>query len=623
MSHPPRTPPPEALAGLQQMLMQGAFDRALGLAEKLDADFPEDARVANMLGLALMQTGRAAPALAAFARANAADPGFTSAFVNRANLLVALGRFGEALPVCDAALRARPDVANTAKANHLLGLARARTGALEAAVAPLETALAADPDVTGTHAALGGVLAQLGRLDDAVTVLAPAFRRWPDSVEIGRNLGTALTELGRPAEAADVFDALVRRHPDDADLQLGLARAWRDAGLSDRALAAAEAAVAAAPDRAEAHGMVGSCRRDLGDTDGAIAAYDRALALAPDDPVALIARWRLAPLPATDPARGRIEALLADPATADGHRAALELVLFNTEDKAGTPETAFAHLKRAWHARRRERPYDIAAQARMFDAIHVAFARPVDMLAAVEEAGPRVIFVTGMPRSGTSLVEQILASHSDVYGAGELPFLGRAMAAAGWGAGRIGAPPTPEMLADLRAAYLEGLSGLATDRLVVTDKTPMNIRWLGFALAAMPEARALVLQRDARATCFSNLTHQLTGRANDFGADMEDTAEMFRLHLGLVDLWRARFSDRVSLVPYERLTEDPEHESRALLAAAGLGWDPACLAFHKTERRVRTASAEQVRRPMFTGSSEHWRRYEPWLGPMIARLDGL
>lgn len=625
MTDAPKTPTDEALMGVQQALMHGAFAEARRAAERLAADFPDHPRVANLLGLALMQTGAPDPALAAFARATDADPGYASAHVNRANLLVALGRFAEAIPVSRAALAATPDPANTAKASFLLGVAQLKTGAPEAALAPLRAAIAADPSMVGAHVALGGLLGQLGRQDQAVAVLEPAFRRWPENAEIGRNLATALSQLGRFAEAAAVLDPLAAKSPGDVELCLALAQVWRNAGRSDRALAAAEAAVAAAPDRTEALGLVGSCKRDLGDIDGAVAAYDRVLELAPDDPIALVARWRVSPAPETLVSPARVAALLDDPSLSQGHRGALELLLFDIEDKAGRPEVAAGHLARALQARRADRPYDIARQAQMFDAIRAAFSGPAPVSGG-EIGAPaprRVVFIVGMPRSGTSLVEQILASHGAVFGGGELPHLGRAMAAAGWGSGKIGHPPTPDMLADLRSRYHAGLAELETDRAVITDKTPMNFRWLGFALAAMPEARALVLQRDARATCYSNLTHQFSGRANDFGADMLDTAEMYRLHLGLVDLWRARFPDRVALVPYERLTEDQEAESRALVAAAGLDWDPACLAFHDTARRVRTASAEQVRKPMYTGSSEAWRRYASFLEPMLARLEGL
>ncbi len=617
------TPPEAALARLQQMLMAGDFETALGVAQELAAAYPGHARVANMEGLALMQTGRIEPALSAFARANAADPGFAGAYLNRAALLLASGRAAEAAPICEQALDVVSGPAEVAKANYLLGAARAQSGAIEAAEAPYRAAIAAAPDMMQAHGGLGGVLAATGRIEAAVAVLEPAAARWPDAVDLARNLGTALCDLGQFGKAVDALRAAAAQAPGDPALQLSFARALRGAGSGEAALAAAEAAVAAAPKSVEAHGLVGSCLRDLGDTEGAIAAYDRALAVDPGDPTALIARWRITPMPKDHPARARIEALLADPATAPAHRGALELVLFAADDAAGDVASAAAHLLKAGKARRAVRPYDISQQARMFAALHTAFAAPVASLTPDRAAPVRPVFIVGMPRSGTSLVEQILASHPDVFGAGELPALGRAMAAAGWGGGRTGSAATPEMLGDLRGAYLGALQGLGAAEPVITDKTPMNFRWLGFALAAIPEARALVMRRDARATCFSNLTHALSGAANDFGADMVDTAEMFRLHLDLVDHWRHLYPDRVTVVPYERLTEDPEAESRKLVAAAGLDWDPACLAFHETRRAVRTASADQVRRPIYRGSSEAWRRYEAHLGPMLARLEGL
>ncbi|SMH49706.1 tetratricopeptide repeat-containing sulfotransferase family protein [Maritimibacter sp. HL-12] len=617
------SPPPEALANLQDLLMSGAVARALELAERLAEQYPGHARVENMLGLAQMQSGQVEPALAAFARATTADPGFAGAYINRANLLVALGRFSAAVPICEAVLAVVAGGEEAAKAHHLLAVAHANTGAPVAAEGAFRAAIAAHPDMVAAHGGLGGLLATLGRFDEAVAVLEAAARRWPDDTSIARNLGTVLIELGRFEAAVDVLEPAGVRNPEDAPLQTTCVRALRGAGRVEAALKAAEAAIRAEPRSAEAHGLLGSCRRALGDTTGAIAAYDAALELAPDDPTALVARWRMSPLPPGHPARERIAARLADPATTPDLRCALELVLFEADDKAGDIELAFEHLMRAGRAKRAARPYDITAQARMFEAIQGMFGAPIAPLEGIEPAPVRPVFIVGMPRSGTSLVEQILASHPSVLGGGELPVLGRAMAEAGWGAGRIGAAPSAAMLGRLRRTYLDALAALDSTRPVITDKTPMNFRWLGFALAALPEARVLVMQRDARATCFSNLTHDLSGRANDFGADMVDTAEMYRLHLDLVGHWQRHYPDRISTVPYERLTENPEAESRALVAAAGLNWDPACLAFHETRRVVRTASAEQVRQPIYTGSSEAWRRYERHLGPMLERLKGL
>lgn len=616
-------PSPEALTEVQQLLMRGGFAKARAAAEKLAEDFPGHPRVQNLLGLSLMQMGHAEPALSAFARANAADPKFAGAFVNRANLLVALGRFREAASMCANALAADPTPENLAKASHLLGVSRANMGDAKGAVEAFRSAITAGSDMPASHAGLGGALAVLGRFEEALTVLEPAAHRWPEDVGIARNLGNALIEVEQFDLAVEVLQEAVARHTEDGALYLTLARALRGFGRVEAGLAAAEKAVAAMPNHAEAHGLVGSLRRELGDREGAIAAYDAALKITPNDPTALVARWRVTPPPPGDPVRDRIGALLDSPETAPQSRAALELLLFDADDKAGDTASAFSHLMRSCAAKRSARPYDIEAQARMFAAIRAAFADGITPLSDTVSQGPRPVFIVGMPRSGTTLVEQILASHPDVFGGGELPVLGRAMAEAGWGAGHIGASPAPGMLAKLRETYLGAIARLGSDAVVITDKTPMNFRWLGFALAAMPEARALVMKRDARATCFSNLTHDLAGSANDFGTDMEDTAEMYRLHLDLVALWKELFPNRVATVPYEQLTENQEQESRALVAAVGLDWDPACLAFHQTSRGVRTSSLEQVRRPMYRGSSEAWRRYEAYLGPMLERLEGL
>jgi len=623
MNENSKAPKSDDLDSLKRLLIQGQFAAALSRAESLSAEFPGDASTLNMLGLALMQTGQNEPALAAFARANAADPLYSAPFLNRANLLVSLGRYDEAKTACVGAFAAGPPPEDAAKAYHLLGVSLANSGNPVGAEAPFRAAIANAPNMPGAHSGLGGVLGVLKRFDEALAVLEPAAAKWTDDNGIARNLGNALIETAQYHAATRVLEAAVLRSERDAGLRMALARALRGAGRYQAALDEAEQAVALVPGSAEAQGLLGTCRQTLGDTSGAIAAYDKVLEGTPDDPTALVSRWRMTPLPPGEPAWDRISALLSGASISADHRIALELVMFQAHDKLGNVDEAFKHVVRSCAARRQGSHYDIEAQARMFEAIKAAFSVPVPPLAIREPARSRPVFIVGMPRSGTSLVEQILASHPEVFGAGELPDLGRAMVEAGWGAGRIGEAPTQAMLAKTRETYLAALGVLGTDRPVVTDKTPMNFRWLGFALAALPEARVLVLRRDARATCFSNLTHHLSGRANDFAADMVHTAEMYRLHLNMVEFWRRLYPDRITMVPYEKLTENQEPESRRLVDAIGLDWDPACLAFHESTRGVRTASTDQVRRPMYTGSSDVWRRYEKHLGPMLQKLEGL
>ncbi len=305
----------------------------------------------------------------------------------------------------------------------------------------------------------------------------------------------------------------------------------------------------------------------------------------------------------------------------------VNLALFKAYDKADRPAEAIACLARANALRQSAEPYDFDAQSAVLAKLKAAFAEGVATLGEADRAAialpARPVFIVGMPRSGTSLVEQILASHSQVHGAGELTTIATALDRLGWHPGGVARRFDAATLREIRQDYATALDRLRLTRAVVTDKAPLNFRHVGPVLAAMPEARVLFLRRDARATCWSNYSNSFAGPANNFGNDMVDTARMYRLHLDLLDFWTALYPDRVTVVPYEPLTEYQEDESRKLVAAAGLDWEDACLDFHETDRAVRTVSAGQVRQKMYTGSSEAWRRYAPWLGPMLEQLDGL
>ena len=228
------------------------------------------------------------------------------------------------------------------------------------------------------------------------------------------------------------------------------------------------------------------------------------------------------------------------------------------------------------------------------------------------------IFVLGMPRSGTTLVEQVLASHSRVFGAGELELLESAVAAHG----STEIPPSIDSFTRIRDAYRQGLAKLGVAEAFVTDKMPLNFRWIGYICTALPEARIVHVQRDARATCWSCFKHYFSSRGNGFASDLRDVARYYRLYADLMAFWHDRFPGRIHDLSYEALTEHQEDQTRSLLAYLGLDWEDACLAFHLAERSVQTASATQVRQRLYQGSSEAWRRYEAHLGPMLEVLAG-
>jgi hypothetical protein len=239
------------------------------------------------------------------------------------------------------------------------------------------------------------------------------------------------------------------------------------------------------------------------------------------------------------------------------------------------------------------------------------------MLKSADSKGPKPIFILGMPRSGTSLVEQILASHSQVYGAGELVLLGQSINSMDWNSTQI----TSNMLRSIRESYFSGLSGIGASELVVTDKMPFNFLWIGFIVSAIPDAKIVHVRRDARATCWSNFANSFSGEGSEFAYDLEDVARYYNMYGDLMTFWHEMFPDQIYDLNYEALTENQEAETRKLLEYVDLDWEERCLDFHKTKRAVRTASAQQVRQKMYQGSSNKWRAYERHLNPMLKLLD--
>jgi hypothetical protein len=243
-----------------------------------------------------------------------------------------------------------------------------------------------------------------------------------------------------------------------------------------------------------------------------------------------------------------------------------------------------------------ERGYSIDKEKRLFDAIKKLSYSAV-------EPSRRLIFIVGMPRSGTSLVEQILASHSTVHAAGELTAMAVLCLS--------GKDPR-----GVRDGYLKGIP----DAAVVTDKMPANFMWIGVILSAFPDAKIVHTSRDPMATCWSIYKTSFTGSGNRFAHDLQDIAKFYKLYRDLMAFWRERFPGKIHDLNYEELTVNQEPETRALLDYCELPWEDACLRFHENPRPVRTASSAQVRKPMYQGSSRDWKRYEKHLTPLKEAL---
>ncbi|RME18478.1 MAG: sulfotransferase family protein, partial [Alphaproteobacteria bacterium] len=628
-SRPPARPAtgidPRRMQALDAMVARGQLREALAEAQKLLKAHPKSPHLLNFIGHVQLLGGDFQRAIRNFDRVLKLDPRFAGAHANKANAYGQMGEHRKSEIEARKALKLAP---NLAQAHMLLGYALLHTGRAEESVPSFERAVALAPKVASTHVGLGNALVALRRAEAALDSYRRAESLEPDNPTVLNNLGNVLQSLDRFDEAETCLRQAVERAPSAVSFRNNLARLLRDRGDVAEAAEIAEETVRLAPDDVTAWGLVASCREALGDKAGSIEAVDRALEIDPNNVMALGVRWEAETLPLDHPDLARLEALTEDEAAAPpAERSVIALDLFRAYDKADRLETAAHWLHRANALRRAGDPYDFAEQEAYLRALMAAFeagVEPLDEAAAAEAPPPaRPVLVVGMPRSGTTLVEQILASHSQVQALGELNTLGAQMFPLGWRPGGAMKPFTREALLAIRRGYFEGVSNYRLHKPVFTDKAPLNFRLVGPFLAAMPEGRVLFMKRDARATCWSNYSHMFKGRANNFGHDMRETAAMYRLHLEFLDLWKRLFPDRVHVVPYERLTEHQEEESRKLVAAAGLEWEPACLEFHKTRRAVRTASSSQVRQKMYTGSSERWRRYADYIRPMLEALEGV
>ena len=448
-----------------------------------------------------------------------------------------------------------------------------------------------------------------GDYSTAESGIRQRLRTWPHSLLLKNLLGVSLQRGGRPDAAIDVFDELLAGSPNFADAHLNLGVALRDGGRLEDAAGAYEKALALNPQNALACYNLANVLKDLGEFDKAIRSYESAIGIAPDFAQAHRGLAALKRYTADDEHLTQMEA--AWQRSSGSSRAELGFALASVQDSLGNHEACLDYLKEANALRRAELAYDGAADRSLFERIRACdFEGVPERFEDAAEVQP--ILVVGMMRSGTSLVEQILASHASVHGGGELEFLNRLIVPM---FPASGAPIVfgAEEAAALRSGYLASLQALDTSSTFVTDKMPLNFRWLGFVLAALPEARVVHVSRDPRAICWSIYKHYFADEGNAYAYDMEDITAYYEQYVHLMTHWRERYGGRIYDLSYESMTENQEAETRSLLEFCGLDWDPRCLEFHKTKRAVTTSSAAQVRKAMYTGSSDAWRNYETFV----------
>lgn len=497
-------------------------------------------------------------------------------------------------------------------ANGYLGSLLLELGQPEAAISPLRIALKRDPKSPEAGTNLSIALRLAGQSAEAVSVAKATLSHHPALNPAKAALALALVEDGLPLQAVDVLSAMAKDAPKIADIRFELGRALFAAQRFDEARAAFEEAVALDPRHDRALNELGSAVLTAGDFDRARSIFETAIAAHPDSAAGYYNLSRSLDVTADDPLIGKMQALEArTPRAVD--RILLNFGLAKAFEDAVQPDKSFAALKRANDQRRALYPYDPAQEPAFFAQVKSRHWSPKAQLAPANPAR-RPIFILGMMRSGTTLMEQIISAHPQVYGAGELDYLGKAVMAE---MVKGTAPLDAAAMSRIREAYLTRIANLPGDTPFVTDKMPANFAMVGVILRALPEARILHMRRDPIAVCWSIYKKNFTGNRLRFTNDLNDIAAYYDLYADYMEFAETQAPGAICHIDYAELTKTPEPVIRRALDHCGLPFDPACLAPEKNTRQIQTASYKQAREGIYQGSTSKWRGFEPYLKPLI------
>jgi predicted Zn-dependent protease len=647
----------QEITDLRRLADGGRHADALTHIDARLGDFPENRDLLLLAAICQRHLGRIAGALATLERLGALDPDFSLMHQERGLCHVARKDAPAALDALRRAVTINPALPMSWRM--LEGVYRLTGDADNAAMAsghraalaslPPEvvaaTALFSDGDLApaeqivrayllrhGNHPEAMRLLAKIGMahdvLDDAETLLEAVVGLVPDHGAARCDYARCLVARHKYAEARAQLAQLLAIEPRHQDYRSLAATTAVGLGEHDKAIAFYREMISETPNAPDVHLWLGHALKTIGELPDAIAAYRSAAAARPDFGDAY---WSLANLKTyrfTDDEIAQMRAGEAEPSTALEDRQHLCFALGKALEDRGETAESWLYYERGNALKRRESRYRaevIETNTRGQIAVCTPdfFARR----AGWGDPRPDPIFILGLPRSGSTLLEQILASHSAVEGTQELPDVQRVAQDLQGRDPDLDDPRYPAVLTDMREAdfralgarYLADTQAYRTGRPRFIDKMPNNFRHVGLIHLMLPNARIIDARREPMSCCFSNLK-QAFANGQEFSYGVEDIARYYRTYLDLMAHWDAALPGRVLRVHHEDVVSNLDGSVRRILDHCGLTFEPACIDFHKTRRSVRTPSSEQVRQPIFRDGLDQWKKYEPWLAPLRAAL---
>jgi Flp pilus assembly protein TadD len=574
-------PPQQQLNSLLELYQTGRYVDAEKLSLSITEEFPKHQFAWKVLAAVLKQMGKINESLIISQKSVELDPQNTEVHNNLGVILQELGRFEEAEQSLKQAIKLKPDFA---EAHNNFGILLKEQGRLEEAEASYGQAIELKPDFAEAYNNLGIILNELGKLDEAEASYRQAITLKSDYAEAYNNLGIILNELGKLDEA----EASYRQ------------------------------AITLKPDFAEAYNNLGIVLQGLGRMEEAEISYRKAIELKPDLAEAHRNLTVMKQFDAQDEQYLKMLELYLDKNISEEQRCHINFGLAKACEDLGDYEKAFAHYSEGNALRKKLLNYHINQDVELFKQIKSNYPQVLKNSLELNNLTkkPIPIFIVGMPRSGTTLVEQIISSHSKVTGAEELSFVGQLGSSIGRGLSDL----NTDSLINFRERYLMKLQSVSNGNLIVTDKMPQNFCYIGLLAAAFPEAKIVHVKRNPAAVCWANYKQYFVSKGIGYCYAIDDVISYHKLYENLMGFWTNTLSKRIYNLDYEQLTVNQESETRQLIDYLDLNWDENCLSPQNNKRNVKTVSNIQVRQKVYQGSSEQWKKYQPFLK---GALDGL
>mgnify|MGYP002632765309 FL=1 len=574
-------PNQEHLQSIISLFNQGQLQQALSESSQLLERFPNSVILYNIAGACNAGLMQFDAAINNYKKALKINPYYADAYSNMGNVLKDKGDLEAAIQSYKQALKIKPDYA---QAYNNMGNALKDKGDLKAAIESYKQALKIKPDYAQAYSNMGIALKGKGDLNAAISSYKQALKIKPDYAEAYNNMGSALNDKGDLEAAIESY----------------------------------KQALTIKPDYAEAYNNMGIALKDKGDLEAAIESYKQALKIKPDYAEVYRSLSNMHRYKEHDEYFLKMQSLCQSSSLSDEQRCHLNFALSKASEDLNEISQSFNYLKIGNELRKKILSYDIKQDIELFSQLKKSYPS-IALQSVVESSDLKPIFILGMPRSGTTLVEQIVSSHSEVTGAGELSYVSKF----GGPTARGAIKPNTKMILEFRQRYIEALKKRSDGRSIVTDKMPQNFLYVGLIFAAFPDAKVIHVNRDPAATCWSNYKHYFIDKELGYCYDLDDTVKYFGLYTDLMQFWLGHYGDRIYNLNYDNLTINQDDETRKLIEYLELEWENDCLSPQHNKRSVRTVSQQQVRQKVYQGSSQQWRKFEPYLNGAFDQLTEL